>query len=96
MGLVRLVDLLRSVRYLCDVEGEPGVPGNAIRPVSELVIPFAETVAPDDSILDVLDKMIEHGVSLVPVMEEGKLKGVVGLSNVFGTMAAVLFGEEAS
>ncbi len=52
---------------------------------------FLEVAAPEDNILDVPDTMIEHGVSLGPVMEDGKLRGVVGLSNVFVTAAAAFF-----
>ena len=37
--------------------------------------------------------MMEHGVSLVPVMKDGKLEGIVKLADVFNSVAALLFDE---
>ncbi|MEW6530660.1 MAG: CBS domain-containing protein [Thermodesulfobacteriota bacterium] len=94
LGLIRLTDLLKSVRHLCGPAGEPCELGEAAKPVSELVIPFPATVSPDDSILKALDIMMDHGVSLVPVMKDGKLQGMIKLSDIFNTVAALLFDEE--
>lgn len=62
--------------------------------LKELVIPFAGTVQPNDSILKALDIMMDHNVSQVPVMQEGKLQGIVKLSDIFNTVAALLFDEQ--
>ncbi len=94
LGLIRLTDLLRSVRHLCRPGEGPCDLGQAVNPVSDLVIPFPATVSPDDSILDALDIMTNHGVSLVPVMKDGKLQGLIKLADVFNTVAALLFDEE--
>jgi predicted transcriptional regulator len=62
--------------------------------VSDLVVPFAGSIGPDDSILKALDVMMDHSVSLVPVMKDHKLFGMVKLSDIFNTVAALLFDEE--
>ena len=57
--------------------------GERATPVKELVIPFPCSVEPEDPMLSALDSMIEHGVSLLPVMKDGKLLGLIKLSDVF-------------
>jgi CBS domain-containing protein len=94
LGLIRLTDLLRSVRHLCQPGEEPCDLSQAVEPVSSLVIPFPATVSPDDSILAALDIMTNYGVSLVPVMQDGKLKGLIKLSDIFSKVAALLFDQE--
>ncbi len=94
LGFVRLTDLLKEVRHLCDKEDQPCELDKAVRPVKELVIPFKGSVTEEDSILKALDIMIDHGVSLVPVLKDGKLKGIVKLADIFNTVAALLFDEE--
>jgi hypothetical protein len=37
---------------------------------------------------------MDHNVSQVPVMQEGKLQGIVKLSDIFNTVAALLFDEQ--
>jgi CBS domain-containing protein len=91
LGLVRLTDLLRSVRHLCESDDKACDLGRAINPVEELVIPFPDKVRPDDSILVAIDIMTNHGVQIVPVMDDGKLKGLVKLSDIFDEVAALLF-----
>ncbi len=94
LGLVRLTDLLKNIRHLCD-EADPSCdPRDAHKHVKDLVIPFAGSVGPDDNILKALDIMLEHGVSLVPVMDDGKLQGIVRLADIFNTVAAILFDEQ--
>lgn len=94
LGFIRLTDLLRSVRHLCEKEDKPGDLGRAVNPVSDLVIPFPRTVEPEDSILEALDIMINQGVSVVPVVKESRLQGLIQLSDIFKTVASLLFDEE--
>ena len=65
-----------------------------MRPVKELAIPFKGSVNEDDNILKALDIMMDNDVSVVPVMKDGKLHGIVKLSDIFNTVAALLFDEE--
>ncbi len=94
LGFVHLTDLLKAIRPLCDKPNEPcDLPG-ATTKLKELVVPFAGAVHPDDSIIKALDIMMDHNVSQVPVMEDGKLQGIVKLSDIFNTVAALLFDEQ--
>jgi len=94
LGFVRLTDLLKSVRHLCEKTDEPCELDKAVRPVKDLVIPFKGSVKEDDSILKALDVMMDDDVSLVPVMKDGKLLAIVKLSDIFNTVAALLFDEQ--
>lgn len=91
LGFVHLTDLLKAVRHLCEKTDEPYDLGRATTPMGDLVTPFVESVAPEESILKALDIMVDHHVSMVPVLKEGKLQGIVKLSDIFNTVAALLF-----
>jgi CBS domain-containing protein len=93
LGFVHLTDLLKSVKHLwekpagaCDAEA-------SLPRVKDLVVKFAGSVQGEDSILKALDIMMEHTVSIVPVMKDGKLKGIIKLSDLFNEIAALLFDE---
>ncbi len=94
LGFVHLTDLLRSIRHLCDKRDEPCEIEEVGKPVRDLVTPFKGSVQEEDSVLKALDIMLDNNVSLVPVMKEGKLDGIIKLSDIFNTVAALLFGEE--
>jgi CBS-domain-containing membrane protein len=94
LGFVHLSDLLKSVRQYCLKPERPCELDKATTPVRELVVRFAGTVEENDGILKALDIMMDHGVSLVPVMREGKLKGLIKLSDIFNKVAALLFDEQ--
>ncbi|MGO9568636.1 MAG: HPP family protein [Desulfomonilaceae bacterium] len=94
LGFVRLTDLLKSVRHLCGKADEPCELDEAVKPVKELVIPFKGSVQEGDNILKALDIMLDNDVSLVPVISDGKLQGIVKLSDIFNTVAALLFDEQ--
>ncbi|MFA6223059.1 MAG: CBS domain-containing protein [Desulfomonilaceae bacterium] len=94
IGFVHLIDLLREVRTLCDSSDSPCDTSRATRPVSELVTPFAGAVEAEDPIIKALDVMMEHGISVVPVLENNKLQGVVKLADIFNAVAAILFDKE--
>ncbi len=94
LGFVHLTDLLKIIRPFCEKPNEPcEVPETTLK-LKELVIPFAGTVQPNDSILKALGIMVDHNVSQVPVIDEGKLQGMVKLSDIFNKVAALLFDEE--
>ena len=94
LGFVHLTDLLKSVRHLCDKTDQPCELDEAAKPVKELVIAFKGSVQVDDSILKALDIMLDNDVSLVPVMKDGELQGLIKLSDIFNTVAALLFDEQ--
>ncbi|MEW6138987.1 MAG: CBS domain-containing protein [Thermodesulfobacteriota bacterium] len=94
VGFVHLIDLLKNVRPLCGDTEAPCDLDKATTVVSELTVPFAGTVGPADSILTALDLMMDHRVSLMPVLDNEKLLGIIKLSDVFTTVASLLFDEE--
>ncbi len=94
LGFVHLTDLLKSVRHLCEKTDQPSELDQADNPIRDLVIPFKGSVQEDDSILKALDIMLDNDVSLVPVIKDGKLQGIVNLSDIFNTVAAFLFDEQ--
>ena len=94
LGFVHLTDLLKSVRHLCDKTDQPCELDEAAKPVKDLVIAFKGSVQMDDSILKALDIMLDNDVSLVPVMKDGELQGLIKLSDIFNTVAALLFDEQ--
>lgn len=94
LGFVHLTDLLRHVRHLCDKTDAPCELDKATTPLKDLVTSFAGSVEPEDSVLKALDIMMDNGVSLIPVMKDGKLQGIVKLSDIFNTVAALLFDAQ--
>jgi CBS-domain-containing membrane protein len=94
LGFVHLAELLKAVRHLCSAPSQPCELDRATTPIRALVRPFVEVVQEDDSILKALDIMMDNNVSLVPVMGERKLKGLIKLSDIFNTVAALLFDEQ--
>jgi CBS-domain-containing membrane protein len=94
LGFVHLADLLKSVQPYCLNPDGPCELDKATMPIKDLVVPFAGTVEENDSILKALDIMTDHGVSIVPVMSQGKLKGLIKLSDIFSTVAGLLFDEQ--
>jgi CBS domain-containing protein len=93
LGFVHLTDLLKNIRHLCDKAPKPCELGRATTPISELVVPFTGTVVPGDSILKALDIMMDHSVTLVPLMKGDRVEGLIKLSDIFNTVAALLFDE---
>jgi CBS-domain-containing membrane protein len=94
VGFVHLVDLLKEVRHLCEFSESPCDLTRPTRPLRELVVEFAGTVLPDDPIVKALDIMMEHGISVVPVLDNNKLQGIIKLADIFGAVASILFDEE--
>lgn len=95
LGFVRLTDLLKSIRNLWERERQASESEEVhYPPVKDLVIAFVGSVRPEDSILKALDIMMEQSVSMVPVMKNGRLEGMIKLSDVFNTVASLLFDEE--
>ncbi|MDR3604932.1 MAG: CBS domain-containing protein [Syntrophaceae bacterium] len=94
VGFVHLIDLLTQIRPLCSGNNCADKVPRPTTLVSEITIPFAGTVRPADSILKALDIMIEHRVSLAPVIEEDRLEGIIKLSDIFNTVASILFDAE--
>lgn len=50
---------------------------NAQRPVSDVMRPIRESVEHDDDLTKVIGQMVDHNLSLVPVVKDGEVVGVV-------------------
>lgn len=94
LGFIHLTDLLRNVRHLCEKADAPCELDKATTLIKDLVTRFAGSVTAEDSILKALDIMIDNSVSLVPVMKDGRLEGIIKLSDIFDTVAELLFDEQ--
>jgi CBS domain-containing protein len=94
LGFVHLIDLLRVVKPLCQVSDAPCEIEKATMPVRSLVVPFAGQVEATDSIMMALDIMMEHRISLIPVLKEKKLVGIIKLSDIFNAVASLLFDKD--
>ncbi len=94
LGVITLVRLLGSVRPLCDRADGPCDLGRATQPVGDIAIPFPAHVEKDDGILKALDLMVEHNIPLLPVMMDGRLLGLIQLSDIYDTVAHLLFDND--
>lgn len=91
VGKVRLIDLLKCVRPMCDDVSQACELESVLQAVKEIVEKFPCALEPDDNILHALDLMILHDVEMLPVIDSGKLVGLIKLPDIFGKLAALLF-----
>jgi CBS-domain-containing membrane protein len=85
LGFVHLTDLLKNMKHPWEKSVAARDADQPLPLVKDLVVPFAGVVRSGDSILKALEIMMEHTVSIVPVMKEGKLAGIIKLSDIFNT-----------
>lgn len=55
----------------------------AQKPVSDVMSPVADTVAPDDPIMRAIFIMMESSSSLLPVIDRGNVAGVIRMEEIF-------------
>jgi len=67
-----------------------GIQQQAERAVSEVMIPTKMTVNHDDHILKVIYELVDTNVSLIPVLKDGRVVGVVRTVEVLDEMAKLL------
>ena len=94
LGFVHLVDLLRVIKPLCQISDAPCEIEKATMTLGELVVPFVGKAEANDSIMTALDIMMEHRISLIPVLKEKKLVGIIKLSDIFNKVASLLFDKD--
>ncbi len=71
-----------------------GFEERASRPVSDVMIPVVETVAHDAHIVQVIYKMVNRNLSLIPVMQDKQVIGVVRSVDVFHVVGRKIFRRE--
>lgn len=67
-----------------------GVREQADRPVSDVMRPIDSILAADDTLLKALYELVSYDLSLIPVVEEGQLVGVLRSVDAFQALADML------
>lgn len=67
-----------------------GLRRQAERSISEVMRPIVATVDHGDHMIKVIYEMVDHGLSTIPVLREGKVVGVVRSVDVFTEIANIL------
>jgi CBS-domain-containing membrane protein len=67
-----------------------GIRRQAERPVSEVMRPIAATVDVQDHLIKVIYELVDRNLSVLPVLQEGKVVGVVRSVDAFREIAAIL------
>ena len=60
------------------------------RPISDVMRPILTTVDFDDHLVKVIYEMVDRGLSILPVLKEGKVAGVVRSVDAFREIAEIL------
>jgi signal-transduction protein with cAMP-binding, CBS, and nucleotidyltransferase domain len=71
----------------------PELKNQAQKPVSEVMSPFKVTVNTGNSLAKALALMLREGVERIPVLEEGRVAGLVRLSDLFREISEALIGQ---
>ncbi len=71
-----------------------GIRKRASRRVREFMIPIKATINHDDHIMKAVYEMVDQNVSVIPVMENNRVVGVVRSIDVLRELALVVSGEE--
>jgi predicted transcriptional regulator len=75
-----------------------GIKERSARKVSEVMLPLEFTIDHDDHIMKAIYEMVDKNQSLLPVLKEGEVIGVVRSVDVFRELSGLLFepGEESA
>ena len=71
----------------------PGLKEASQKPVSEVMSPIKVTVNADDPIIKALYLMIKENVGLLPVMQGGRVAGMLRLSDLFAEISKLVLGD---
>ena len=67
-----------------------GMRRQAERPISDVMRPIVATVDFEDHLVKIIYEMVDRGLSLLPVLKEGKVAGVVRSVDAFREIAEIL------
>ena len=93
---------IESRKTLFDVKVDPnlselsydklldGIWRQAERPICDVMRPIAATVDIEDHLVKIIYEMVDRGLSLLPVLQEGKVAGVVRSVDAFREIAEIL------
>jgi len=71
----------------------PNIKEQSQRAVSKVMSPIKVTINAGDSLPKALFSMIKEDVGLAPVMETGKVAGMLRLSDLFGEISKLVLGD---
>ncbi|OGR08236.1 MAG: hypothetical protein A3K23_07215 [Desulfobacca sp. RBG_16_58_9] len=71
----------------------PGLKEASQRPVSEVMSPIKVSIPGNDPIAKAIFVMIKEDVGLMPVMEGGKVMGMIRLSDLFTEISKMVLGD---
>ncbi|MCL4502156.1 MAG: CBS domain-containing protein [Deltaproteobacteria bacterium] len=71
----------------------PGLKEASQKPVSDVMSPIKITVNAEDPLTKSLYLMVKENVGLVPVMQDGKVVGMLRLSDLFGEISKMVLGD---
>ena len=90
------VDVDPNLTDLLSDRAEEKLRSKAETPVSEIAHPIPEHVEADDPLIRVIQVMVRHDLSMVPVLEEGRVIGVVRTVEVLQEVSQGLEEEDES
>lgn len=67
-----------------------GIKEQAERPVSDVMLPIQATVDYEDEVMKVISKMVGHNISMLPVLQEDRVVGVIRSVEVFHEIASLI------
>jgi CBS-domain-containing membrane protein len=70
-----------------------GCKEEAEKSVKEVMTPTKTTVKGEDSIIKAIFMMMEEDLSLLPVLDQGKIAGVIRLNEIFNEIAKLVLAE---
>ncbi len=89
-GIVSERDLLRVLPGTCgEASTTAGEDGMEV-PVRDIMIANMATVGPNDPLAKAADLMLKKRIGGLPVLQDGKLKGIITESDVFKALHAIL------
>ena len=71
----------------------PGLKEASQKPVSEVMSPIKVTIQGNDPIAKAVFVMIQEGVGMMPVVQDGKVTGMVRLSDLFKEISDMVLGD---
>ncbi len=97
-GFLKESDLVKTDPALAIVMGDlfgPGMKKQAERPVSEVMSPIKATIKADDSLVKALFIMVRENVGLMPVIDDGRVVGMVRLTDLFLEVSQAILEKTA-
>lgn len=90
VGIVSERDLLRVLPGTCGQASTPAGEECMAVPVRDIMVSNMVTLGPNDHLAKAADVMLKKRIGGVPVVQDGKLKGIITESDAFKALHAIL------